>query len=272
MRNLGYWMRQALKGVSVGVLIVAGVAGCMTGSKSPADQAGGTPAPVLRVGVTPNMPPLVYKQGSEIIGLEMDLARALGRELGRPVQFVEVKWEDQIPALREKRTDIIMSGMSVTRMRAMRIAFTEPYLEVGQLALVRRVDLDRFFNRGSVMLASGRVGVEKGTVGDLFVQQEFVHAQRKVYASPAKAVNALIDAKIDLVIHDAPVIWWLGAEKESEGVAVVNILLTHETLAWGLREEDATLLNRINRILAQWKQEDKLPGMVKRWIPYARTI
>ena len=257
-------------GLMAGAIMVAGFSGCVTAGKK-ADQSA-TNAPVLRVGVTPNMPPLVYKQGSDVIGLEADLARALGAELGRPVRFVELKWAGQISALLENKTDIIMSGMSVTKTRAMRIAFTDSYLEVGQLALVRRSDLDRFFSRGSVMLTTGIVGVEKGTLGDLFVQQEFPHAKRVAYASPRKAVKALIKERIDLFVHDAPVVWWQAAACESEGVAAVNIPLTTEYLAWGMRVEDAALLKAVNDVLARWKLDEKLQGIVRRWIPYARTL
>ncbi len=265
--NIRFWMGRGLAVLTSGVIIAVGLGGCTTSR----EQAGGPDAgaPPLRVGVTPNMPPLIYKQGRDIVGLEVDLARALGRELARPVQFVELTWDDQIPALRAKKTDIIMSGMSVTKMRAMRVAFTDSYLQVGQLALVRRSDLDRYITRGSVMMSDGRVGVEKATIGDLFVQQEFIRAKRVVYSSPAAAVKDLRSGRLDIVIHDAPVIWWLAAENEAQGLAAVNIPLTTEYLAWGMREDPA-LLKSVNGILTRWKQSDKLQGMVKRWIPYAR--
>src|SRR5215471_14493718 len=71
----------------------------------------------LRVGVTPNFPPIIYKEGGQLAGAEVDFAQALGAELGRPIQFVELSWEDQIPALADGRIDIIMSSMSITRAR-----------------------------------------------------------------------------------------------------------------------------------------------------------
>lgn len=262
---------KTIMGVTASMMLVAGLSGCMTGGGKPVDQPDSHASP-LRVGVTPNMPPLVYKQGRDIVGLEADLARALGRELGRPVSFIELKWEDQIPALCENRTDIIMSGMTVTALRQVRIAFTTPYLQVGQLALVRRTDIEKFFARGSVILCSGKVGVEKGTTGDFLVQQKFPHAQRVVFLSPADAAKALKAKRIELLIHDAPVVWWLAAENESQGLDAVNIPLTTEYLAWGVRENDKDLLKSINRVLERWKRSEKLQGMIKRWVPYAHTI
>ncbi|HXJ71269.1 MAG TPA: transporter substrate-binding domain-containing protein, partial [Candidatus Dormibacteraeota bacterium] len=54
-------------------------------------------AEVLRVGITPAQPPMAFKQGGKIVGVEPDFAKALGLELGREIKLVEVDWEDQIP-------------------------------------------------------------------------------------------------------------------------------------------------------------------------------
>ena len=48
-------------------------------------------APVLLVGITPEFPPMAFKQDKQLAGLEVDFARALGGELGREVKFVELE-------------------------------------------------------------------------------------------------------------------------------------------------------------------------------------
>jgi len=100
-------------------------------------QAADASADVLRVGVTPNAPPMIFKQGEALTGVEAELAQALGSDLGRKIVFVELKWEDLIDALCENRIDIIMSAMSITLSRSYRVAFTDPYLNIGQIALTR---------------------------------------------------------------------------------------------------------------------------------------
>src|SRR5262245_32751572 len=79
----------------------------------------GEPAsnPPLKVGVSPIFPPMVFKQNGNLAGVEVDLARAFGEYLGRPVTFVELPWKDQIDAVNQGRIDIIMSSMSVTTAR-----------------------------------------------------------------------------------------------------------------------------------------------------------
>ena len=126
----------------------------------------------LRVGVSPVFPPMVFKQGKELAGVEVDLARALGEKVGRKVILVEVPWEDQIEALNAGRIDIIMSSMSITTARRYVIDFARPYLIVGQMPLVRREDQNRYL-LGMPINPPGAVGVLKATTGDFLVQRDF---------------------------------------------------------------------------------------------------
>jgi len=94
----------------------------------------------LRVGITPQFPPMIFLSGGWATGVEVDLARLLGQKLERPVQFIPVDWTDQIPALLAGKTDIIMSSMTITRPREVRINFTHPYFKSGLLAMMRAED------------------------------------------------------------------------------------------------------------------------------------
>src|SRR5437762_2391769 len=124
-------------------LTLLALAGCRTGSGQPAAPSP-PPSPPLRVGVTPSSPPFAFRQGGELVGLEVDFARSLAGALGRPLQLREVDWDDQIPTLLAGRTDVIMSGMTITPARQVRMAFSDPYLSSGLLAVVRRGDRDRY--------------------------------------------------------------------------------------------------------------------------------
>jgi polar amino acid transport system substrate-binding protein len=105
-------------------------AGCTAG------QAPGRPAPVapapkpaLRIGMTPNYPPLVFKREGAVVGIEADFAARLGQFLQRKIELVELPWPLLIPALQQGHIDVIMSGMSVTPERERTVLFAEPYLE-----------------------------------------------------------------------------------------------------------------------------------------------
>ncbi len=223
---------------------------------------------VLRVGICPNAPPLIFKQDRRIVGIEAELANAFAAEMGKSLRFIELKWDELIPALLAERIDIIMSGMSITNARQVRITFSETYLTVGQMALVRGEDKSKYPSSLSIRFCKETVGTEKATTGDFLVQQKFSKARRVSFGSPEKAVTALIKGNIDMLIHDAPVVWWLASEKESEGVSVVPAYLTEEHLAWGLRYEDTELLQKANAFLAARRADGSLKSIIKRWIPY----
>ena len=244
------------------ILVVLLIAlGFVTGQNSPAAD----PVP-LKIGVTPIFPPVIYKEGGKLAGVEADFARALGEALGRPVQFVEVSWEDQIPALVDGRTDIIMSSMSVTRARELRITFAKPYLIVGQMALVRRGDAGRYA-LGFPARPSGAIGVLKATTGDFLVQQEFSGNKRKTYKTGEDAAKALMKKRVDLFICDAPTVWWLAGMHEADDLVAVPIFLTQEQLAWGVRRSDTDLLNSVNAALDKLQQSGRANEIIKHWIP-----
>ena len=224
--------------------------------------------PVLRVGVTPVFPPVIYREGGNLAGLEVDCARALGEALGRPVRFVELKWQDQVPALVEGRTDIIMSSMSITRARMTQLEFTRPYLRVGQAVLVRREDRG-LYTLGFPAVLPGTVGVLEATTGDFLVRQEWPKAKRKPFADVKAGAEALLKKKLALFVTDAPTAWWIAGAYEAKGLAVLPVLLSNEELAWGVRRGDATLLRSVNEVLEKWEASGRLRETVHRWLPSA---
>jgi len=231
---------------------------------------------LLRVGVSPTAPPLVYKQGDDIVGLEAELAQELAKFLGKSVQFVELNWEDQIPALLENRTDIIMSGMSITIPRLYSIAFSEPYFRTGQMPLVRRRDkTDKYLYAQGYYAILGmapiiRIGVVKGTTGEFFVRKDFGSAKKIASFLTAKeAADALKNGNIDLFIYDAPMVYVLAAENQAD-LSPLPSLLTEEYLSWGIRKNDTELLESANAFIETVSNDGRLGQIVKRWLPLAQ--
>jgi ABC-type amino acid transport substrate-binding protein len=126
----------------IGQLVLTLGIGCLgLGLTAVSVSAQGLP---LKVGITPDYPPLIFRQGETVTGIEADLARKLGQELNRPVSLVTLKWEEQIDALLGKKIDLIMSGMSITPTREIRIRFSDPYLKSGLVAAFRAEDSKKY--------------------------------------------------------------------------------------------------------------------------------
>ena len=75
-------------------------------------------AETLRIGMSPDYPPLAYKQDGRIVGIEADNAKAVGKVLDRQMKLIEMPFEKLLPALQAGEVDVVMSGISVTPQRS----------------------------------------------------------------------------------------------------------------------------------------------------------
>jgi polar amino acid transport system substrate-binding protein len=221
----------------------------------------------LRVGLSPDYPPLQYLHEGKMVGLEVDNAMAVSRILGRRLELVSMPFTELIPALLDGRIDVIMSGLSVTAERSTRVAFTEPHLEVGQMAIMHRDKVARFARPWSIYQEGVRLGVEPGTTGAAFAESELKDAEIRFFANPAAAFAALRADGIDLYIHDAPTSWQLANTSENDDLISLYAPLTREALAWAVRPDERELLLELNRALSQMEASGTLQYIRNRWIP-----
>jgi polar amino acid transport system substrate-binding protein len=253
--------------LSARIWLLAAVMGLAVGCASTTEtQAVAADPAVLRVGVTPNAPPMIFKADGRIIGVEADLAEVLGQHLGRKVVFVEEKWDNLIDSLCDNKFDIIMSSMSITPTRSYRIAFSDPYLKVGQMVLARADEKYKYMANIATQAKRG-IGVKEGTTADFLVQQELPGASRKYFKNGDDAAAALIRNKIDIFISDAPMIWYLAAHYEAKGLVITPMVLTQEQLGWGVARTNTKLLEEVNKFLRKGQASGELNRVFSRWMP-----
>jgi ABC-type amino acid transport substrate-binding protein len=223
----------------------------------------------LRVGITPHFAPVIFKLDRDIMGVEADFASLLASEMKRELEFVELRWEQQIPSLLRGKTDIIMSAMTVTKARKIRIAFTEPYYSTGLLAAIRTEDATKYDSLESIMGSTANVGAIQGTTSDVFVERNFPKARKIVLAKASDGAFELRRKTIDIFVNDAPSIIWLVSENEADLVAR-SLWGPHmeQSYAWGIKRGNEAFLDRVNKVLAKWKQDGTLNRILLKWLPY----
>lgn len=247
------------------LILVLFLAGCQPAAVPPSSQSD----PVLKVGVSANAPPFVFRQGGTITGLEPALARRLGEYLNTPVQFVEVPWDQQIEFLSEGKTDIVMSGMSITRARSAVVDFSKPYLRSGQILLVRMEDRRRFSTGvDSLLNTNYRIGTVADTVSDYFVTTVINGANEIVFKTSQDAVDALIAKEIDAFIYDAPIVCYYAARHQNDKLIPILTMATEEYIGWAMRKGDAELLAKVNEFLDYLDNSGALQEEINYWIPY----
>ena len=259
--HLNLWLRR----IFVAVFLVSLLAACSKPSVNVIQ-----PLP-LRVGVW-DYPPLIYRTSEGYLGAEAEMARLLGRSLGRPIHFVGRRFDDLIPSLLAGEIDIIMAGLTVTDERKVRINFSDYYLKSG-LAMAARAGTEREFNSLQTVLANaGTVGVVGGTVAEGYVRRNFPSNIRVLLlGKPSDAPFELKNRRIDVYVDDGPSIAWVVSSNASE-VRGLFEPLTNDYYGWGMNKGDYELLNQTNMVLAQWKKDGTLERVLRRWLPYLKSF
>ncbi len=88
------------------------------------------------------------------------------------------------------------------------------------------------------------------------------------FTTSKQAVKALKKKKIDVLVHDAPIICYYAAMQESNRLTPILRLATEEYLAWAVDKTDTDLLNQVNEFIKFKQSNDELRATIKRWIPY----
>ncbi|WFB34931.1 transporter substrate-binding domain-containing protein [Kiritimatiellota bacterium B12222] len=222
---------------------------------------------ILRVGISPNSPPLIYKTDGKIVGVEASFAKEVSEKLNRKLVFVEVPWPKQMEYLENDKTDIIMSGMTVTPTREYRVNFTKPYMLSGLTPLFRRSDYAASgLVQSIIRQQNSTIGTVKDTTGEIFAKDAYPKATVLVYKSKDDAVAALKSGRINMMIHDATQVWWIASNNEAELVAFPEIINT-EPLAWAISKSNMELLEQVNAILDQMKNDGSGEKILKNWFP-----
>lgn len=227
----------------------------------------------IRAGVSPDYPPVAFEQDGEVRGIEADLAFRLEPDFGVEVEFVPMKFDELIPALEAGKIDVIMSGMSITIDRRARVDFTEPYKQVGQMALIRKKDRARRSDPAAMKAEGVRVGVQRETTGELYARGNLEKASIKTYESADRGIAALRKGEIDYFIHDAPTIWHTVGRPRHEDPDLTGLYrpLTEEHLAWAVKKDNGELRGFLNAALAHWKRTGEIDAIVDRWITVRRV-
>ena len=254
------------------MVVATVVSGCM--SKKQPMREDRPPSPEvqpLRVGVTPNFPPVIYNQRGDLTGIEVDLMRIVGRDLSRPVKAVVLPWDEIIDALLSGDIDVIMSGMSVTDSRKMRVAFTTPWMSSGLMSLMRQKNAERIQSAADVVNFNGRIGVSPGTTGHSYARRSCVNAKLVEIANPNDAAVLLLRNQIDLFIDDIPSIFWQSSIHEAE-LAALMIRLSEDQIAWAVRRDNDKLLAELNGVIRQRMRDGSIDAVIEKYIPYYQSI
>lgn len=209
--------------------------------------------PPLRIGMEMAYPPfeMTDEQGKPA-GVSVELARALGQELGRPVELQNIAFDGLIPSLKTGKIDLIISSMTANEERAKSIAFSDPYLTTGLGLLVPK---EGTVDKISTLDQKGRrVAVKKGTTGHLYAMNHIKNAEVLVFDKESAAVLEVGQGKADAFLYDQMSVFQNAKKNPAKLRAVLTPFQT-ESWAIGLRKGDEALRLQVNAFLAKFRKE-----------------
>ena len=196
-------------------------------------------------------------------GVSVDLAKALGEFLGRPVEIQNTAFAGLIPSLQTHKIDLIISSMTATPERAKAIAFSDPYLRTGLCLLVGKsstiesiADADQ---RGNVLV------VKLGTTGQIYAKDHVKNAQVRILDKEDACVLEVTEGKATAFLYDQISTY---ANWQRNPAATRAILKPFQEEAWavGLRQDDTALREQVNAFLRDFKQRGGFDQLGDRWL------
>lgn len=221
---------------------------------------------VLRVGMEPGYMPfeLTNKKG-DIIGFDVDMAKRMAKAMGVKLELVSTAWDGIIPALLTKKFDIIMSGMTLTQERNLKISFANPYIVIGQSILIKKELAGEIKSYKDLNNKKYKVASKLGTTGEQATKRMIPNATYISFETEQEGVMDLVNGKIDAFVYDLPYNSIAFSEKSEGKLALLDKPFTYEPLAWGVNRGNADFINWLNNFLAQTKNDGTYDKIYNKW-------
>ena len=194
-----------------------------------------------------------------VVGIDADIARAIGEEMGMEVKIEDMAFDSIIPAVTSGKADFGAAGMTVTEDRKKNVDFTDTYATATQVIIVKEgSDI-----AGPDDLTGKKIGVQLGTTGDIYAD-DIEDAKVERYNKGFEAVQALTQDKIDAVVIDGEPAKEFVAE--ADGLKILDEAFTEEEYAIAVAKDNDDLLKKMNEALASLKESGKIDEIVAKYI------
>lgn len=220
----------------------------------------------LIVGTEAGFAPYEYLQGTEIVGIDMDIARAIADAMGKELEIKNMDFDGALVAVQQGKVDFVVAGVSVTEKRKKNMDFSDFYVDSTEVVVVNEENPE-------VVRASNLdgkiVGVQQGNVADIWVSNtDNVEVKEiKRYTSFAQAAKDLTNRKIDCIVMDE-----IPAQELVKSTAGLKVLEGEENIlfkdqyAIAVKKGNQELLDQINKIIADLKESGKMDEIFEKYM------
>ena len=214
-----------------------------------------------------SFPPYEYYKGTEIVGIDVEIAKAIADKMGYDFQVADMEFDAIISAVNSGKANFGLAGMTVTEERKLSVDFSDSYATGVQVVIVKEdsaiTSVDDLFAEG----AMHNIGVQLTTTGDIYATGDLEETGKAVvnrYPNGNEAVMALKAGKVDCVIVDnEPAKSYVAA---NEGLKILPTEYITEDYAACFKKGDP-LLAEFNAALKELTEDGTIPAIINKYIP-----
>lgn len=207
-------------------------------------------------------PPFNYiDDNGDVIGFDVDVGAEIAARLGVELNYVTGEWSGLIEGLRAGRYDAILGSMAITEERLQTVNFSIPYYYSGAQLVVRSDSgiTDPGGMEGKAIAVATGTNYVQDAVG--------LGGEAKLYDDDNLTMMELISGRVDGCITDRLVA--LGAMnglKGGEGLEFCGEILRLESMGIAIKQEDTSLLEKIDEILQEMQDDGTLSAISEKWL------
>lgn len=220
----------------------------------------------LILGTSGNMPTMtqVDAQG-KVSGFDIDIARLMADVMDVELVTKVMPFSELLPALESGTVDVVISNVTITPKRNLRVAFVGPYMTSGKCFVTKNESLAKAEASPDLNTPETRLAVLKGSTSEDVARGLFPNATLVPVESYADAATMVKEDKVGGMLTDYPICMATLRANPDAGFVSLFSLLTYEPIGIALPANDTQFINWTDNFLDRLEGTDTLEGLGKRW-------
>ena len=226
----------------------------------------------LIVGTTGTQPPLnATNKAGEVIGFDADIAKIIAKSMGVKIKFSTMPFSELLPALEAGKVDMVISSMTMTLERNLRIAFVGPYYVSGKGILTKTGAIATLQDSDGLNKPEFKVAALKDSTSQKFVEAAAPKAELIKVKSYDVALDMLVQDKIIAMVADYPFCAFSAFRYRDKGLVAGQSRLTFEPLGIAV-QPDTLLINWLSNFLTMINGSGQIKILNKKWFENSNWI
>ena len=200
--------------------------------------------------------PYEYYKDGEIVGVDIDIAKEIAKELDKKLVIKDVSFDFLINEVKSGKADFAAAGISITEERKEEVDFTDEYTTSNQVVVVRKDSNIQSFDE----LKDKKIAVQLGTVADLYVTENYKDATLVTHKKYLSAAEDVKGGKADCIIMDQ--LPALEIVKENPELKVMDGILFQDKYGMIVKKGNDSLRKDINRVLKRLNEDGTIEKLI----------